>query len=323
MRYRKNIWYLCLMCVMASPTLVGAQTNLVEWHEGRPNFWIALHQKWGSIRFSAIKFHLGYYKVELVDVRSYRDKNLDKIRALSDNRKFSNNLLDTGIGVIFQTWPDQSNIVAVAPAGWSTSLRRIEQSGFLKIYGKELSDFDERGSLSAILCLHSPDPKFRNFEYQVPAFFQTSNPKQVAIGESCNDAVQVGPRITEDPAVEKVDQRGILPAEVRLPPQLRVVFALDDPGRSFPPDRPNNKLRENARNGYIIITETPAHLWDIQEMLLSEGFYGPAAKPHWAINMAGGGPSGLITYDTNGRDTTIIGNPSGIIGSAFVVTTRK
>lgn len=178
-----------------------AQSNHIQWQETSPGLWMAVGQKWGAIRFSAIKFHLGYYELNLVDVRAYRDKNIEKIRAVSDNSKFSNELLDSGIEKIFKTWPDQSKIVAVAPAGWSTSLRRIEHSGFLKISGKQLSDFDDRESLSAIVCLNSPSLKFRDFDYQVPAFYRISDPHQVEIGESCSDAVQAGPRIIEDPNV--------------------------------------------------------------------------------------------------------------------------
>src|SRR5208283_846247 len=105
---------------------------------------------------TAIKFHLGYYHVSLVDVHSYRDSNLEKLRSINQNGQFYNELLDTGIKAIFETWPDRANIMAVAPAGWSTSLRKIEHSGFLKIADKVLSDFSDRESLSALFCLHGP-----------------------------------------------------------------------------------------------------------------------------------------------------------------------
>jgi hypothetical protein len=104
-------WGLAFLFATCGPTVAQPR---VEWRESRPNLWIAIDQNWGPIRFSALKFHLGYYKVELVDLKSYREKNLAKIRALSDNRKFSNELLDSGIEVIYKTWPDQENIVAAA-----------------------------------------------------------------------------------------------------------------------------------------------------------------------------------------------------------------
>jgi hypothetical protein len=155
----------------------------------------------------------------------------------------------------------------------------------------------------------------------VPTFYRSADTRQQLLAERCRDAVQAGPRIIEDPDVAS-DQSGISDAEANLRPQSRVIFAVDDPGRQFPPGRPNNKLRENARNGYLIVTEQPVHLVDIQKVLLSSNFYGEGAKPHWAVNMAGGGPSGLVIRTASPENPTVIGNPSGIIGSAFVVTKK-
>ncbi len=297
----------------------SAESKKIDWQEIDPGrLWVALHQTNGEIKFSAIKFHLGYYRLKLVDVSSYRDRNLGKLRAISDERKFSNSLLDVGIGAIFETWPDRSEIIAVAPAGWSTSIRRIEHSGLLKISGEELSEFDDRPSLSAIICLHSPDQKYQNYEYQVPTFYKSST--QLSRAEKCKDAVQAGPRIIEDPKVSS-EQSGISDAEANLRPQSRVIFALDDPGRQFPPGKPDNRLRENARNGYIIVTEeTPVHLVDVQKLLLSTQFYGAGSKPHWAVNMAGGGPAGLVMRAAGSKNPTVVGNPLGVIGSAFAIT---
>jgi hypothetical protein len=141
-----------------------AQTNKIDWKVlDSGKLWVALHQTYGGIRFSAVKFHLGYYKLNLVDVSSYKDRYLKRLRAISDERKFSNSLLDVGIKAIFETWPDHpDNLVTVAPAGWSTSVRRIEHSGLLRISGEELSEFDDRPSLSALICLHSPDQRYQN-----------------------------------------------------------------------------------------------------------------------------------------------------------------
>lgn len=319
MKIRHSTLALFIASFISAASPAYAQTKKIQWRELRPEFWIAQSQQWGPVRFSAIRFHLGFYSLNLVDIRSFRDANLKSIREISDNRKFSNDLLESGINAIFKTWPDQPNIMAVAPAGWSTSLRRIEHSGFLKIGGVLLSEVEDRESLSGIFCLNSPFPAYRDLDYQTPVFFQTND--QRARGESCTDAVQIGPRIIEDPAVS--DPRGIKQVETNLRPQLRVVFAVDDPGRRYPPSKPNNKLKENARNGYIIVTEAPAHLYDIQEMLLSPDFYEAGAKPHWAINMAGGGPSGLIVRNGGDNNPILVGNPSGIIGSALVITQRK
>jgi hypothetical protein len=297
----------------------SAQSKKIDWQEINPGrLWVALHQNYGELKFSAVKFHLGYYKINLVDVSSYRERNIAKIRAVSDARKFSNSLLDAGIKVIFETWPDPTEIVAVAPAGWSTSLRTIEHAGLLKISGQQLSDFDDRKSLSAIVCLHNPS--FRNYQYQVPTFYKTTDENQLSLAEKCKDAVQAGPRIIEDPSVN-ANQSGISDAEANLRPQSRVVFAVDDdPGREFPPGKPDSKLRENARNGYLIVTEGTVHLVDVQKMLLSAEFYNAGSKPHWAVNMAGGGPAGLVIRTGSDKNPTVVGNPSGVIGSAFVIT---
>ena len=194
--------------LIAIPAVASAQSSKVHWQDAGPGLWTAIGENWGPIRFSAVKFHLGYYKLNLVDARSYRNKNIQKIRAINDNSKFSNELLDSGIETIFKTWPDQSEIIAVAPAGWSTSLRRIENAGLLKISGNQYSDFEVRGALSAILCLNSPLPSFVGYDYQVPVFYKVSDSHQLALGNSCNDAVQAGPTIIEDPN-KTDDQQGI------------------------------------------------------------------------------------------------------------------
>lgn len=298
------------------------QSNKFDWTQidtGR--LWVALHRNYGGIKFSAVRFHLGYYRLNLVDMKSYRDRSLGKSRAIRDEREFSKSVLDVGIKAIYETWANPTEIVAVAPAGWSTSLRRIEHSGLLKISGEQLSEFDDRPSLSAIICLHSPAPEYRNFEYQVPTFYKSADFEHSSLAEKCKDAVQAGPRIIEDPKVS-AEQSGISDAEVNIRPQSRVIFALDNPGREFPPGNPNVRLRDNARNGYLIVTEEPVHLVDVQNVLLSRGFYGADSKRWWAVNMAGGGPAGLVIRTDPYKSPEVIGNHSGVIGSAFVVLKR-
>jgi len=302
---------------------VFAQDDRIVWKElPTRNIWLARHQIWGSIKFSAIKIHLGYYRLALVDIRAYRDNNLDAIRAVNEGLEYSNNLLDSGIKTVFKTWRDQSEIMAVAPAGWSKSLRSPQQSGLLNISGKTYADFDERKTLSAIVCLNSPFERSKGYDYQIPTFYTSTIPQQKERAERCEDAVQVGPRVVEDISAMP-DPRGIGEDEKSVRPSRRVIFAVDNPGRSFPKDKPNNKLKQNARDAYIIVTENDVHLWDVQEMLLSPEFYGLGAKPLWAVNMAGGGPSGLVAADPPNKEPIVIGNPSGIIGSALVVTLRK
>src|SRR5262249_40814150 len=88
-------------------------------------------------------------------------------------------------------------ILAVAPGGFPTSSRDASNLGLLKVDGNERSKLLEKGP-SAILCLdHPPAP---NFQYQVPTFFRTNNPSRGPLLSGCRDAVQVGPRILEDPS---------------------------------------------------------------------------------------------------------------------------
>lgn len=102
-----------------------AQSDKFDWTEIDPaRLWVALHRNYGGIKFSAVRFHLGYYRLNLVDVKSYRDRSLRKLRTINDERSFSDSLLDVGIKAIYETWPDPTEIVAVAPAGWSTSYGR-------------------------------------------------------------------------------------------------------------------------------------------------------------------------------------------------------
>ncbi len=310
--------FIAALTVASGPA--KADSPRVNWQEIQNGLWFARDQTWGAIKFSALKVHLGYYKLELVDVKSFRDRYIVQLQKLQDNRQ---SLVDAGVTAIFKTWPQKEDVIAVAPAGWSKSLRSIQQSGLLRIDGKEHAEFEDRESLSAILCLHSPISRYADYDYQVPAFYRTDEQWQFDKANDCSDAVQVGPRIIEDPT-KRQEPRGIKEIEKNVRPSIRVVFAIDDPLRSFPSKNSvNNRLRENARDAFIIVTENDVHLWDVQEMLLSPDFYGEGAKPVWAINMAGGAPSGLAVVDPKNKMPITIGNPSGIIGSALVVTKRS
>jgi len=140
---------------------------------------------------------LGYYHIYLVDINTYRDRYIDRIRGLKDARQSSNNLVDAGIEAVLLTWPVQSDIVAVSSAGWSRNLRSAQQSGFMKIDGKEVSEFEDRESLNSIICLSSPLPTYKDFEYQVPILLRTEIAWQLQANDSCKDSPQVGPSIIE------------------------------------------------------------------------------------------------------------------------------
>jgi hypothetical protein len=304
-------------------SVVSAQTRTV-WTEQRPGLQIALNQTWtsqgASFKFSAIRFHLGHFRLQLIDIERFWIQNKQKILASSDERRFSEALVDKGIKAIFDALPQSEFPVAIIPAGWSASLSKVRQVGLLKIGGSVLSEMDDREAMSAVLCLSSPLSEYKNFDYQVPTFYKTHHDSHEKFINACTDAVQVGPRIIEDIGVAE-DPRGITTEERAKRPTSRVIFATDNPGRKFPP---NNRNRENARNGYFIVAETPVALYDVQEMLLSRTFYGDQSiSPHWALNMAGGGASGLIVRPRADAQPIAIGNPSGVIGSALFLKERR
>jgi hypothetical protein len=54
----------------------------------------------------------------------------------------------------------------------------------------------------------------------------------------------------------------------------------------------------DARNGYIIVTQTSVTLWDVQNMLISPGFYSNEHyAPYFALNLVGGDFVGLVVRD--------------------------
>src|SRR5574337_1207600 len=128
-----------------------------------------------------------------------------------------------------------------------------ETTRLLKVAGKYISDFDDREGLSAILCLNIPIYKPTEYDYQNPVFFRREAQGQLDKAATCRDAVQVGPRIIEDPKNKTLRRRGINADEERrnVRASRRVVFAVDDPRRAFP----DNKAKDNARDALLIVTQ--------------------------------------------------------------------
>ena len=74
--------------------------------------------------------------------------------------------------------------------------------------------------------------------------------------------------------------------------------------------------------------QNPVHLWDLQAMLLDPMFYSEGSRPYRAINLPGGGASGMAVRDPahNGAESEeplIFGNPSGVNGAAIEITVAK
>jgi hypothetical protein len=94
-----------------------------------------------------------------------------------------------------------------------------------------------------------------------------------------------------------------------------VVFAVDEPRRQSQ----NPKSRDDARNGYLLITHNPVHLYHLQYLLLDRAFYGGGA-PHWAVNLAGSSQSGMVLFSDGTPD--LIENTLAVVGSVLVVERR-
>jgi hypothetical protein len=309
-----------------------------------------------SFEFSALRFHLGYYEIRLVSMDDYvRSKN-DQIAQEQKVDKNLSALFELGVRTVFRINPFDDPIVAVAPGGFAKSNQEPTNLGYLKINGIERSKIlPKAAALSAILCLNNaPSPKY---QYQVPTFYRTNNPNQIKLVNQCRDEVQVGPRIIEDSSVttkkefeddtdrykiQAYNQRingkdtavpiylGITEKAASSAPYLRAIIAVDDPGRV--PDNPNsdNSERQLARNAYLIVTTTPATLWDLQDMLSNPDFYSKEQyAPHWAVNLPGDNYAAMIhvgALDTQQRRRDVpieIGAVDQRQASVLVVIKRR
>jgi hypothetical protein len=310
-----------------------------------------------SFEFSALRFHLGYYEIRLVSIEDFVRSRGDQIAQEQKADKNLPALFELGVRTVFRINPFNDPIVAVAPGGFATSNQVPGNLGFLKINGVEKSKILPKATaLSAILCLNNaPSPKY---QYQVPTFYRTNNSNQTKLVDQCRDEVQVGPRIIEDDSVttKKVfesdpdkyrmqiyNQRingkdsalpiylGVTEKAAFYTPYLRTILAVDDPGRVANNPSSDNSERELARNAYLVVTTTPATLWDLQDMLSNPDFYSKEQyAPHWAVNLPGDNYAAMIRVgamaDTQQkrRDIPIeIGAVDQRQASVLVVTKRR
>jgi hypothetical protein len=265
-----------------------------------------------QIKFVAVQFHLGYVKLRLLDTKQVVDSNRRVEGGVS--RSFVNGrevaeILNYGLEGVLQR--QGKKIVVLAPAGWSRSQRYLEHVGLLRINGREIHKISNRAGMSAILCLNDTH-EYPNYDAFVPVVFfanDASNLNRRAL--LCSDAVQVGPRVIEENA-----RPGITESERGSTKYQRVLFAVDEPdrGKNLP-----RKSRDAARNGYIVVTKNPVHLFDVQEMLLDPRFY-DGHKPHWAVNMAGANLTGLVLISNKG--TEFIENTQAVVGSVLAIDRR-
>jgi hypothetical protein len=308
----------------------------VEWRQIQHGFEVAEKQKWeggeksASFRFSAMRIHLGYFELKLASIPQLSQQFRDKFARAQRVRP---SLFDLGLNNIFRVDPFDRSIQAIASAGFPVSERQAISSGFLKIDGRQLMPFDEQGP-SAVFCLHSPNPRYATLPYQVPVFYRSGDSRF----KDCRDAIQVGPRILEDPntiVADKPSSEQIVVYDREKPNGerekvelylaitktdearfFRTIFAVDEPGRD------EKEQRNNARNAYVIVTHDSVALWDVQTMLLNSAFYAnPHFAPRWALNLVGGDYAGLMVRDS--RKGLGFGNVDVTQASVVVVFKRN
>jgi hypothetical protein len=183
----------------------------------------------------------------------------------------------------------------------------------LRIDGRRLSQIVDHRALSAVLCLQDVDG---NRGRQITAVTQhpieelRRSSSEVA---KCQNAVQAGPRI-----IEAGEKPGTSFTELQRPKYQRVVFMVDEPRRT---EEANS--RSDARNGYLLITHNPVHLFDVQTMLLDPAFY-DGGKPYFATNLAGADETSLMLLSSEMSEDKpeFIENSLAIVGSALVVERR-
>jgi hypothetical protein len=300
--------------------------------------------KISSFVFTAVRFHLGFYQLRLVNVSDFAKSKRERLARQQNIDPELGALLKVGIRAILEATRVDEPVVAIAPAGFPAETTNLGNFGLLKIDKSLVVPLREDGP-SAILCLDNP-PRgaSKRYEFQIPAFIrlETEKTRREELLERCASAVQVGPRILEDP-IEVTSGRvspvrseiferkgtpnlikvnlGISDKGVNYRPYVRTIFAVDEPNRNDP----NQYSRTNARNAYLIVTETPVTLWEIQDMLKSRDFYANEEyAPHWAINLPGGDYAGLaFTQSKDGQVVTEAGNVQSSQSAVLVVTRKK
>ena len=366
-RAAPTLFSILLFVFSLTKTAALAAENTIVWKSIGPFLESADAQTWTvknlpagaqprSFEFYALRFHLGYYQLRLVDIAQFaRTKAADIARQQSVDED-SPALFELGVRTVFRTNPFPEPIVAVAPAGFAASEQRPTNFGLLKIDGQSEAKLIPKGGLSAILCLNNaPSP---NYQYQVPTFFRAGDPNQAKLVNECRDEVQLGPRIIEDPGntsrsqfeaspnryeVQTYNRKingkltpetiflGISEKESFSTPYLRSLIAVDDPGRFAENQSSKNYERDLARNAYLVVTTKPATLWDLQDMLSSPEFYANERyAPHWAVNLPGENYATMIhvasmSRNQDGRETrpVEVGATDQRQASVLVVSKRK
>jgi hypothetical protein len=345
---RLNAFIVVLLCGLwqanLSPCLGQNAANETEWMKIAPGFELAEDHTWTltlpnsrkvrSFKFSAIRFHLGLFEMKLLSMTELTKQVEERLsRIPSDNLSIpvAPTQIPLGLYSVYKANLFDRPILALASAGFPAGEHRPVNFGLLRIDGRAVAPLAPNGP-SSVFCLHSPNPKYARYKYQVPTYYKLDDKRFV----NCRDAVQVGPRILEDPnTTEKTGVEGTLHYSRDGPPQTvllgvperdinrspyyRTVFAVDEPGRAE--DKVNHLA--DARNGYIIVTETSVTLWDIQDMLTSPKFYADDHyAPYFSLNLVGGDYAGMIVK-SDGAEPKRLGNTDITQASMIAIMKRK
>ncbi len=299
---------------------------------GEPILEYRLQAQDSTFRYIAVRGNLDYFRLELVSAKQLNATTIDY--QSPDLRGLAQRLMKEA----------GKPLVALVGAGFPTSIGSTLNVGLLRIDGIEDTAFQVKGP-SAVLCLHSPNPAYSSYGFQVPVFYRPGEDEgQLGIVANCRDAVQVGPRILEDPGARNaldwkshdytgprgtVAMRlGIEISEMGRTPYPRTVFAVDDPHRPVTADK-----RFGGRNAYLIVTLDSVHLYEVQTLLASSEFYGnPDYYPAWAVNLVGGVYAGIVSpllldrgevLDSNADQPGQGGNVDIVLSSAIALVRRE
>ena len=157
---------------------VAGADNTVVWTELAPHVEAAKAQRWTvkkvpagakkrDFEFSALRFHLGYYELRLVDIAESSNSMAARIARDQRSDKEFPELFELGVRAVFKTNPFSAQAIAVAPAGFPASNRNPTNLGLLKIHNHIKSGLLQKGP-RAILCLNNA--RSGQYQFQVRHF---------------------------------------------------------------------------------------------------------------------------------------------------------
>jgi hypothetical protein len=212
------------------------------------------------------------------DMRKYRIELLGTGEASINSRYFANNLNTYNYTVNEVIEQTQGNGVVVSSIGYPRSLGEHFPRGLLQIKGTVISELNlntqTKKYLTAILCFDeqlSPE----KILVTAPRFYFVGTSSEVDITwktSTCDNAIQVGPRI-----VEKAGQP-LVKKEISKQSEDRITLSI---GSDY----------------YVYLLHwKEMTLKDVQDVLLS-GQLGKTSSPLWAVNISLRDIAGIATKD--------------------------